>query len=159
MNELPEMRRADTRGSACVVIAVREGDERLTDCLESLRGHTPANVSLTPVQPSAAAVNRALEQVAPADVLLLSEPCRVSAGWLERMRDAACADTNTATASALTNTGTGLALCEQDGPEQDFAKLTDSLAQNTLRLRPRLSRAVGPCVYVRRDAVELVGPL
>src|ERR1019366_6192394 len=44
-------------------------------------------------------------------------------------------------------------------PAEDIARLADSLAERTLRLRPRLSRAVGPCVYVRRDALELVGSL
>ena len=158
MNELPQMRRADTRGSVCVVIAVREDEEHLQQCLESVRLHTRESVLVVRVPPSAAEVNHALEQLAPADVLLLSEPCHVSAGWLQRLRDAARGETNTATASALADTDTALALSEEGRPE-DFGKLTDSLAEHTLRLRPRMRRAVGPCVYIRRDALELVGPL
>ncbi len=108
---------------------------------------------------TAAAVNRALEQLAPADVVVLSEPCRVTPGWLERMRDAAREDSNTATASALADAGTELALSDAGSPQEDFAKMAGGLAEHTLTLRPRLSRAVGPCVYVRREALELVGPL
>ena len=46
---------------------------------------------------------------APADVVLLDEPCRVGDGWLDRMRDAAYVDTNIASASALSDHGTPLA--------------------------------------------------
>jgi glycosyltransferase involved in cell wall biosynthesis len=159
MNELPQMRRADTRGSVCVVIAASDEEERLRPCLESVRTHTQAQVPILSVPATAAAVNRALEQLAPADVIVVSEPCRVTPGWLERMRDAARSDTNTASASALADVGTQLALSDEERPEEDFAKLAGSLAEHTLRLRPRLSRAVGPCVYVRREALELVGPL
>jgi glycosyltransferase involved in cell wall biosynthesis len=110
------------------------------------------------VPPSAADINLAMEQVAPADVILLNEPCLVGDGWLARLIEAAHEDTNTATASALATTGTALALSEHDGPD-DLAELADSLTERTLKLRPRLSRAVGPCIYVRRDALELVGSL
>jgi len=120
-----------------------------------------------------AAVNRALALLWPADVALLSQPCRVTEGWLARLRDAARADTNTATASALADTAGALALseegrpdaedaspdAEEGSPDEGFAKLADSLAEHTLRLRPRLGRAFGPCVYVRREALELAGPL
>jgi glycosyltransferase involved in cell wall biosynthesis len=117
------------------------------------------------VEPRTASVNDAFARLAPADVVILTEPCRVTAGWLERLQEAALGDTNTATASALADVGTELALRVEEPGERvhnrdDYlAQLADGLATNTLRLRPRLSRAVGPCVYVRRDAIELVGAL
>jgi glycosyltransferase involved in cell wall biosynthesis len=106
-----------------------------------------------------AAVNRALLLLEPADVVLLTEPCLVTAGWLDRLGDAARADTNTATASALADAGTALALSVEDGTPQDFANCADRVAELTLKLRPRMNLIVGPCVYVRRDALELVGAL
>jgi alpha-1,3-rhamnosyl/mannosyltransferase len=111
------------------------------------------------VDPVAAAVNRALAELAPTDVVLFDEACCVSEGWLGRLSDAARSDTNTATASALADVGGELALSDQPDSQQELAELASGLAERTLRLRPRLSRAVGPCVYVRRDAIELVGPL
>jgi glycosyltransferase involved in cell wall biosynthesis len=166
LNELPQTSQADTRRSVCVVVAARGDEKQLGDCLESVRACTQANVTIVHVAAASAAVNRALEQLAPADVVLLDEPCRVTQGWLERLREAALSDTNTATASALANMGGELALSEQDSAAadsdpgaRDFEQLAESLAARTLRLRPRLSRAVGPCVYVRREALELIGPL
>src|ERR1700731_4252758 len=102
VNDLTQTSQPGNRESACVVIAGGEGEEQhLHDCLESVRASTPAGTPILTIQATTPAVNRALEQGAPADVALLIEPCRVTAGWLGRLRAAARADTNTATASAL----------------------------------------------------------
>jgi glycosyltransferase involved in cell wall biosynthesis len=163
MNELPKTRRAYPRGSVGVVIAAREDDAALRECLESVRAHTPTSVPLVHVSPTAAAVNRALEQLAPADVVLLSEPCLLSDGWIERLGQAVRSDTNTATASALADRGGALAICEPDDataePQGHLPELAEELARRTLALHPRLSHVVGPCVYLRREAIELVGAL
>jgi glycosyltransferase involved in cell wall biosynthesis len=165
-NELPKTRPADPRG-VCVVVAATDDDEALRACIESLRAHTSAAVPVERVAPTASAVNAALERLAPADVAILSEPCLVSDRWLERLAAAAREDTNTASASALVTQGAELAL--RDGelpaedvgelPTEDVGELATALARRSLRLRPRLSRAVGPCTYLRRDALELVGDL
>jgi glycosyltransferase involved in cell wall biosynthesis len=157
MNELPKTRRANQSGGVCVVVAIDAGDEHLRECLESVRANAGAGVEIVEAQRSAAAVNRAIEQASPADIVVLDEPCLVSAGWIERLADAARADTNTASASALADAGTPLALQAPGRPHGDFAQLAESLAERTLTLRPRLSRAVAPCVYIRRDALQLVG--
>jgi glycosyltransferase involved in cell wall biosynthesis len=159
LDDLTETSKPFTRGSTCVVVAAQASNERLRVCLESVRRHVPANTAIVRVDPSTEAVSRALEQLAPADIVLLSEPCRVSAGWLARLRDAARADTNTASASALADTGTALALSGPDEPRRDLSQLVDSVAKHTLRLRPRLNMIVGPCVYLRREALELIAPL
>src|SRR5580704_9382673 len=152
------MSQSHMRGSLCIILAATEGSKAAA-CLESLRAHTPASTTVIRVAPTSASVNRALEQTSPADIVVLDEPCGFSTGWLERLRDAALADTNTATASALSNVDTDLALVEQGDATGDFVALTESLQAHTLRLHPRMSRVVGPCVYVRRETLELVGKL
>ncbi|HEV7528618.1 MAG TPA: glycosyltransferase [Solirubrobacteraceae bacterium] len=163
MNELPKTRRANEPTGVCVVVAVDSDDEYLRECVRSVREHMQSEVPITEVTPSTAAVNRAIEQLAPADVIVLSEPCRVSAGWVQCLCAAARSDTNTASASALADAGTPLALGVGDGDghsaTEDFAALAEGLAKRTLMLRPRLNWAVGPCIYLRRDALELVGSL
>jgi glycosyltransferase involved in cell wall biosynthesis len=166
VNQLPSTSQPHARGSVCVLIAAPDAPEHLRECLASVRAHTPPEIPVQEVEASAAAVNRALAQLAPADVVVLDEACRVTPGWLERMGNAARGDTNTATASALADVGTELALAEQaqagvdpGGALQDFAELAETAAEDTLTLHPRLTRAVGPCVYVRREALELVGQL
>jgi glycosyltransferase involved in cell wall biosynthesis len=159
MNELPTTRRAKRPGGLCVLIAVGEHDAQLSACEQSVREHTRSDVQIAQVAPSADAVNLALAQLAPADAIVLSEPCRVAAGWAERLLAAAHSDTNTATASALADAGTPLALGGARDAAEDFAAVADGLTDRSRALRPRLSRAVGPCVYVRRDALQLVGAL
>lgn len=159
VNELPPTSRPHARGSVCVVIAARADDEELRNCLESVQAHTDSEIPVVSVPARTLAVNGALEEMAPADVVVLTEPCRVTSGWLECLRGAARGDTNTATASALADAGTALALSDEDRPVEDLSKLADSLSERTLSLHPRLNRAVGPCVYIRREALELVGTL
>jgi glycosyltransferase involved in cell wall biosynthesis len=158
MNELSKTRPADPRG-VCVVVATAEDNEALGRCLDSLHAHTPEGVPVERVAASASAVNEALERLAPADVAILTEPCLVSDGWLERLGAAARGDTNTASASALSTGGTPLALSSDERLPEAIDELGHALADRSLRLRPRMSRAVGPCMYVRRDALELVGGL
>ena len=148
------------------------GQPELEHCERSVRAHAGSDIAIVVVEPSSEAVNRALAQLAPADVTVLSEPCLVSEGWLERMRADARADSNTATASALADRGRALAIEAQGSAaggdpappgEQEaadrLARLSEQITTGGLALRPRLSAAAGPCVYVRREALELVGGL
>ena len=110
------------------------------------------------IDPLTRSANAALQILASADVALLTTPTRVPQGWLERLTSAAYEDTNTATASALSTAEGPLGLgagASAAGLEQLAERVTGS----SLRLRPRLGVAVGPCVFLRRDALELVGPL
>jgi glycosyltransferase involved in cell wall biosynthesis len=151
--------RAGRRGEVRVVVAARAEDEHLQACLDSLAGHGSGDGAPVRVDPDTRGLNLAVDQLAPADVIVLLGPCQVTARWLERLRDAARADSNSATASALTDQGSLLAILDADAPPERLDTLAEQLAARTFGLRPRLGRAAGPCVYVRREAVELVGPL
>jgi glycosyltransferase involved in cell wall biosynthesis len=87
---------------------------------------------------------------APADVVLLRPGCRCPADWLDRLRDAAYASATTATAIALTQH-------DLDLGGQPFEQAAATVRAASLRLRPRIDAPYGPCVYVRRSAIELVG--
>lgn len=141
-----------------MLIATGEQHDLARRCVASVRANAPVGTAIHEVSADTLTVNRALASLAPADVLVVSEPCLVGAGSLERMREAARGDSNTATASALADAGGALGLYPQTY-EHDFAELCDRVAARTLRARPRLRGATGPCVYVRREALELVGGL
>lgn len=82
----------------------------------------------------------------PADVVLMSAACRPPAGWLERLRHAAAGEEMAGTSSPLSAELLGAT----DGVRHDGVTVAAE------RVRPRL-RACGPdCVYVRREALELV---
>ena len=104
------------------------------------------------------AVDEVISLVSPADVALIAEPCGVHAGWLTRLREAARSDTNICSASALVDAGGPLGLDLDPGSDHP-SELAQQVSEHSLRLRPRLSTMHGPCVYVRREAFDLVGGL
>jgi glycosyltransferase involved in cell wall biosynthesis len=110
-------------------------------------------------------VNTAFDLLAPADVVVLNSDVVVGREWLERTRAAAYSDTNVATASVLTNHGTILSVPERNKPkanlprDMDAATAARAVADASLRLYPRIPTAIGHCMYIRRDAIDLVGKL
>ncbi|MGA9285452.1 MAG: glycosyltransferase [Solirubrobacteraceae bacterium] len=108
-------------------------------------------------------VNAAFLVANPADVIVLNSDCVVADGWLEGMRHAAYSDSLVATATALTNHGTILSVPERNYPQsslpqdQDLLHLASAVRAQSLRLYPTLPTAIGHCIYVRRQALDLVG--
>ncbi len=108
-------------------------------------------------------VNGAFAAAAPADVIVLNSDCEVAEGWLEGLRDAARVDSRVATATALSNHGTIVSVPYRGRPAPTLPAgwtLDEAAAvvrSSSLRIRPRLPTAVGHCMYVRRNALELVG--
>ena len=89
MNELPQTSQAQPRGALCVILALDSEDHRTQRCLESVRAHTPAGITVTAVEPTTKAVNAEIERVSEADVAILEDPCTVFDGWLDGLRGAA----------------------------------------------------------------------
>jgi GT2 family glycosyltransferase/glycosyltransferase involved in cell wall biosynthesis len=108
-------------------------------------------------------VNAAFAAAAPADVIVLNSDCVVAAGWLEGLHRAAYSDALVATASALTNHGTILSVPDRNRPRpgipqsQDLAYAAGAVLELSLRIYPHLPTAIGHCMYVRRQALDLVG--
>jgi GT2 family glycosyltransferase/glycosyltransferase involved in cell wall biosynthesis len=108
-------------------------------------------------------VNATFAAAAPADVIVLNSDCVVAAGWLEGLRRAAYSDALVASASALTNHGTILSVPERNRPQpgipqdQDLAHAAGAVLSQSLRIYPHLPTAIGHCMYVRRQALDLVG--
>jgi glycosyltransferase involved in cell wall biosynthesis len=159
VNELPQTSQAQTRQGVCVLIAAPAALQSTGLCLQSVRAHTPADIEVLVVEPTADSVNEAIERTQRADVIVIDSPCKVAPDWLECLRVSAYADTNTATASALADFGTALAISDRQLDGAAFAERAAAVAAGQSRPHPRLRRAVGPCIYVRREALELVGSL
>jgi glycosyltransferase involved in cell wall biosynthesis len=104
--------------------------------------------------PVAASLTEAARAVAPADLVVVEPGCLVHGDWLARMRAAAYASPEVATASALALAGaTGETVGESASPPPGRERPRGELAE----VPPRLSAPRGPCVYIRRSAIELVG--
>jgi GT2 family glycosyltransferase/glycosyltransferase involved in cell wall biosynthesis len=108
-------------------------------------------------------VNAAFAASEPADVVVLNSDCVVADGWLDGLRRAAYSDALVATASALTNHGTILSVPRRNHPvpgipqDKDFAETAAGVRKLSLRFYPSLPTAIGHCMYIRRQALDLVG--
>jgi GT2 family glycosyltransferase len=109
-------------------------------------------------------VNTAFEVAPAADVVVLNSDCVVAAEWFTRMREAADSDSLVATVSTLTNHGTIVSVPRRNAPadalpqDVSFGRAAEAVLERSLKLRPRIPTAIGHCMYIRRSALDLVGP-
>jgi len=106
------------------------------------------------------AINAAIRSSFPADLVLLIPGISVSPGWLERLRAAALSDSTVASATPLCLGSGGVDLelgGHASGPS--FDELAQRVATRSPRLRPKIATMGPGCVYIRRSALELAGPL
>ena len=129
-----------------------------------------------------AAVNEAMRVGRAADMAVVVPGCLVTSQWLVRLREAASSDSIVASASALSIGGGGVELSIAESNETaglpahgDLARvaLAPELSQSSeaaeraarqvrdgaLKLYPRIATMGPGCVYIRRAAWELAGPL
>lgn len=113
-----------------------------------------------------AEVNAAAAAAPQADLALLSVDARVGPRWLERLRAAAHCDTTVVSASALSNRGEVLVVAPSavvaagaQARRADPQAAAEAVAALAQRAYPRIARPEGPCVYLRREALDLLGGL
>ncbi len=98
----------------------------------------------------------AASAAAPADIVAVRAGCTVSGEWLARLRAAAHARADIATASAVSIESL-LGPATPNAPALDPAAA--AVAARAPRLRAALAAPGGPCVYIRRSAIELTDAL
>ncbi|GEM_PF-611002 len=106
--------------------------------------------------------NRGMREAAGRDVLLLNSDTEVFEGFLDRLRDAAWADTKTGILTPFSNNATLCSVPQMgiDNPIPDgftperFAELIGAVSQ---RRRPELVTGVGFCMYVKAEVFETIG--
>lgn len=107
-------------------------------------------------------VNRGMQEGTGGDVVLLNSDTEVTAGWLEKLQDAAYSAPDLATVTPFSNNAT---LCSLPRPfevnalpagysNDSFAALVERVAQRTY---PRLPTGVGVCLYIKRQALAELG--
>jgi len=108
-------------------------------------------------------VNLAFTSCVQRDVIVVNSDVVVPPGWLERLRGAAYARSNIATATPLTNYGTIVSIPYRNHPialqdsEINVEEIDSRVQTNSLRLYPIIPTAVGHCVYFKRSILDLAG--
>jgi len=98
------------------------------------------------------------------DVLLLNSDTVVAAGWLDRMIAAAYAHPSVASVTPFSNDATICSVpdfCRHSPLPDGFAadRFAELVARVSPHVLPELPTGVGFCMYMRRDAIERIGPL
>jgi glycosyltransferase involved in cell wall biosynthesis/GT2 family glycosyltransferase len=106
--------------------------------------------------------NRGMRHARGRDVLLLNSDTEVSEGFLEGLRDAAYSGPRVAMCSPLSNNATICSVPEfcRDNPLPAGLTLDEMAAlvrHSSRKLRPALVTPHGFCLYIRADALELIG--
>jgi glycosyltransferase involved in cell wall biosynthesis len=171
-NEWPEQLGAQ-RGDIVVCVAAEHDDEHFARGMQSVLvqtsrqirilvcGEAPQGRALDSDERDSERVtlapdlDAAIAASAPADVVILSSGCTVAAGWLEGLAAAAYADSVNASASALS--AEALLPSTLAAGQRSFDQAAAAVRAASAHVRPRLRAAQGPCFFVRRSAVELVG--
>ncbi len=109
-------------------------------------------------------VNRGISEAGEDDVVFLNSDTIVTPGWLQGLRLAAYSGPNIATATALSNNSGVFSVPEINVDNifpagfdvDDFSRL---VRQASISSYPRVPTGNGFCMFVRRDAIDAIGPL
>ncbi len=152
------------RGTRVIVVEDASPDPGLVSALERLaRRRRIVLLRLPENRGFPGAANAGIAAASGRDVVLLNSDTLVPPGWLERLRAAAYAAPDIATATPLTNDGTIVGYPRPGRPAAmpDAAGLAvlDTLAQRAAGGVVDVPVGVGFCLYLRRDCLDQVGLL
>jgi GT2 family glycosyltransferase/glycosyltransferase involved in cell wall biosynthesis len=136
------------------------------DALEQERHEVPLAVLRNDVNLGfVGTVNRGLQRTT-GDVVILNADTVVTAGWVDRLRDAATAEPDVATVTPLSNFGSICTLPRSviehfalDGERPRIDECARFIREHSLRHRPEVITGVGFCMYVTRAAIDACGLL
>ena len=107
-------------------------------------------------------VNKGMSYSNENDVILLNSDTEVTKNWGEKLRDVAYVRENVASVTPLSNNATLASvpnfLEENELPSfMTLEEYADEIEKCSMNLYPELTTGHGFCMYIRRDAIELVG--
>lgn len=111
-----------------------------------------------------ATINRGLALAGRDDVVILNSDAQVCEGWLQMMRDTACAEPDIGTVTAVSNNAGAFSLPDLDTDNEKPSHLTWDqwarlLRQNLPHLSIEAPTGNGFCMYIRRGCLDDTGAL
>lgn len=152
----------DLTKNRVLLVNDKSPDERIVPLLKSyLRDHielidSPVNEGFS------ASVNKGMA-ASDTDVILLNSDTIVTKNWVEKIAACAYHDPETGTVTPLSNSAT---LCSvpvmcQDNPVPENVTIdeyAEIIERCSLHAYPRITVAVGFCMFIKREVIDLVGP-
>ena len=104
--------------------------------------------------------NRGIGTSTTNDVVLLNTDTLVTEGWLTRIQRAIYRSPRVATANPLSNSASAYSIPDIGSIVRgNLDVVGDAIARTSERLYPEIPVAVGFCLYIKRAAIDRVGPL
>ncbi len=156
----------NTRIPARLLLIDDASDDPALDAILADAARLP-NVTVV-VQPAnrgyTATCNHGIALAGRDDVVLLNSDTMVTPGWLEGLRIAAYSEADVATVTPLSDNAGAFSAPEHNAAnrppagfdQEDMARL---VRQSSLALMPAMPTGNGFCLYIRRDALDRIGPL
>lgn len=175
-------------GPVDVIVPVAGAPEAFSRCIDSLLAHTdlererlivvldgpqPPGMPRLPEQAMVlesperrgfvVSVNRGMS-VSDRDVILLNSDTQVTAGWVDKLREAAYSAPEIGTVTPFSNSATICSLprfLENNALPSgwDVERFGRLVEERSLRVRPRLPTGVGVCLYIKRKVLDGIGLL
>lgn len=145
-----------------VLINDKSPDERIKTYLDSLKSENIVVIHNENNMGFSNNVNKGMQLSEDRDVLLLNSDTVVTSNWVNKIYDCAYSDSTIGTVTPLSNSATLCSLpimCQDNNiPEglsvDDLAKMVEKYS---VRAYPRITVAVGFCMFIKREVIKLVG--
>lgn len=148
-----------------IVVNDKSDEKALLDYLKTLKKSNVPNLIILENKQNLGFVkttNKGMKYSKTNDILLLNTDTVVTKNWLKKIQECAYSSGSIATATPLSNSAT-ICSVPDFGKDNELPKgyTTDSFAklveEKTLRLYPEIPTAVGFCMYIKRESLNLVG--
>jgi hypothetical protein len=152
----------DPRTPVLIAATAALADQLAGELAARTTARTLLRLTLDPHATGAEAVNAAARASFPSDLVLLAAGTEVTPRWLEGLAGAATSDSTVASATPLSLVNGELELfdsADAEGVAGETDELARRVSERGLKLRPRIAMVGEGCAYVRRSALQLVGPL
>ena len=155
-------RHTDLTKDRLILINDCSPDERIKPYLESLAGENIIFIDNEVNRGFSANVNIGMQYSKDRDVLLLNSDTIVTKGWLDKIHRCAYSNSTIGTVTPMSNSATLCSypiFCSDNNIPDNHT--VDSIAEvvewASMRAYPRITVAVGFCMFVKREAIETVG--
>lgn len=147
-----------------ILINDKSSDERIAPMLKNFVKKNPGKITVLSNEKNlgfVGTVNRGMKY-SKNDVLLLNSDTEVAEGWLDRIEKCAYSDESIATVTPLSNNATLASVPKifyrNELPKgYSLAQMAELVKESSLRDYPEIPTAHGFCMYIKREALEVVG--
>ncbi len=155
------LKHTDLTRHQVLLVNDKSPDERI---LPLLKGYVGDHVKLidSPVNEGfSASVNKGMTAT-DTDVILLNSDTIVTKNWIEKLQACAYHDLETGTVTPLSNSATLCSvpiMCQDNKVPENVTidEYAEIIQRCSMKVYPRITVAVGFCMYIKREVIDLVG--